>query len=318
MIQDNNEWELFTSQIEMIRDLPLDINTLQEDIKMPKQIIHSFIQIDKYYHEEFQRNTNVNLRSKWHDKDKYLLIWTLSKLIEHLGINFLEMVKFLVCRISIRRQKAASIWLPEYFPQTQVSFEPNGMDYQNGHYVSKRGHKLKMSYLFSQESIQAYYCFRKYPNDMSWIEITSEFNMKMKMVRYPKQLRERWHNVIDPNITKVIWTLEEDLILFKEAQKNKKWSQIMKLMPNQRTDNQVKNRYNSVIKRLCKELDLDFNNQNDHKQVICMINQSQSTNKEDFYKTKKLKVEDPNSSSQIIQQNLYPIFIYPYYYYYRF
>lgn len=58
--------------------------------------------------------------------------------------------------------------------------------------------------------------------------------MKMKMVRYPKQLRERWHNVIDPNITKyiniintilrVIWTLEEDLILFKEAQKNKKWS----------------------------------------------------------------------------------------------
>ena len=51
--------------------------------------------------------------------------------------------------------------------------------------------------------------------------------MKMKMVRYPKQLRERWHNVVDPNITKYInilntilrdiWTLEEDLILFKEA-----------------------------------------------------------------------------------------------------
>lgn len=42
----------------------------------------------------YVRNTNVNLRSKWHDKDKYLLIWTLSKLIEHLGINFLEMVIF--------------------------------------------------------------------------------------------------------------------------------------------------------------------------------------------------------------------------------
>ena len=47
----------------------------------------------------YVRNTNVNLRSKWHDKDKFLLIWTLSKLIEHLGINFLEMVNFLICRI---------------------------------------------------------------------------------------------------------------------------------------------------------------------------------------------------------------------------
>ena len=35
MIQNINEWELFTTNIAMIRDLPLDMNSLNEDIKMP-------------------------------------------------------------------------------------------------------------------------------------------------------------------------------------------------------------------------------------------------------------------------------------------
>ncbi|ABO99319.1 predicted protein, partial [Ostreococcus lucimarinus CCE9901] len=67
--------------------------------------------------------------------------------------------------------------------------------------------------------------------------------------RSSKSCRLRWCNQLNPSVKRGPFTAEEDsTILAQHAIHGNKWAVISRSMPG-RTDNQVKNRFNSTLRR---------------------------------------------------------------------
>ena len=67
--------------------------------------------------------------------------------------------------------------------------------------------------------------------------------------RIGKQCRERWFMTLSPDVIKRKWTIEEDLKILKLHKKcGGKWNLMARSFKG-RTDNNIKNRYNSSLKK---------------------------------------------------------------------
>ena len=135
---------------------------------------------------------------------------------------------------------------------------------------------------------------------------------KIIKTRNNKQIRDRYINILAPNLNKKKFTFEEDMLIIKLYKEfGAKWSRIHTYFKNRTTD-MIKNRFHSSIKKKYKDLLKDINKKKSNSSTDS--SSSNNNNKEistiyklsyppSNYTNSKLDGKKNNSSSNISQNS---------------
>ncbi|CAD8094017.1 unnamed protein product [Paramecium primaurelia] len=227
----SSEWQKFLDYTRNAN--PLDYEKIGQyvKIKLTKFPTDDFL-ID-YYENVFSNVTNSKNRKKWHQMDKQLLIWCVAKLLQ---------------------------------VQQRANLVPNDKDWDiisevlqvdtqliKLKWISLLHSNLRIHQWTREEDQILQDIAEQFYDKNNWTELTIKFNSLSRTQRYPKQIRERWKNVLNPTIQKCSWDSKEKMNLIELVYKyGKRWSLIQHHIKG-RSENQIKNQYNGIMRNLKKE-----------------------------------------------------------------
>ncbi|KAM3145952.1 hypothetical protein pb186bvf_001930 [Paramecium bursaria] len=287
----SNAWVQFCQQVSELH--PIDLQKLAEVIRLKVDRFPSDQVLIEYYRNDFTKSTNQQGRKKWHLMDKQLLVWCVYQICQIKGRFDLKPTeddwKEVAEILSVDQQLIYLKWIS--LLHTTLRQAP---------WTPQEDKLLK--------NIARYEMFK----GNNWTELTIEFNKSSHTQRYAKQIRERWNNVLNPTILKQQWTKEEKMKLLEIVhQEGKKWSKIQTMMPG-RTENQIKNQYNGILRNVKK---MKMTNQ-EEKALVGMIIDKQGEKINSIiseFITKKQKTEESlaiNTQTQIQQYHPQDVSIY--------
>ncbi|KAM3143146.1 hypothetical protein pb186bvf_004732 [Paramecium bursaria] len=174
------------------------------------------------------------LKKNWNLEEKKVLIWIVGKLslvkgedIRNLTQEFWNEVSSMICRRDAEMCKHKWLSMQKIALQQQP-FSPE---------------EDRRLYDIIQQ-------FQQVDQGQKWSQIAQLLNQYTNVYRSSKQCRERWLNHLNPNISKDPWNDQEDIILMGYVKEiGRRWAEISKLMDGRRSENTLKNRFNSLIKR---------------------------------------------------------------------
>ncbi|KAM3137336.1 hypothetical protein pb186bvf_010516 [Paramecium bursaria] len=292
---------MYEQYMNLIRDV-IDI-PIPEQLKKQFKIKGEFLDHRKKQFEKVQKDfledEKLRAKRKWDNQFKMFYIWFLCKYfqkqqVEVVNPNQDEWLYFEQV-LKLDNKILKSRWITLINPQSKST---NWL-IEEDEFIKSQMERQKDKHIWTQIAVQLYE--RKLHDH----------------IRTPKQIRERWMNYLNPNLKKVQWLLKEDLIILNHVVQNgKKWSFISQQLEG-RTENQVKNRYKSLMHKICKNNEKDESEQAEEfeKEMIKQYirkNQSQADqNKQGMVgrrgrhkkqaKNKKVKIEKQDVQQVEIQ-----------------
>ncbi|CAD8161912.1 unnamed protein product [Paramecium octaurelia] len=243
---------------------------------------------ENYYILNIQRNNQASiqqsankLKKNWTEDDKKVLIWLIGKYFAFQKRDFKNISETDWINISSMMQRR------DAFHCKQKWLQMLRLPLQQAPWTEEEDDALLLI-------IQEYQRLNK---GNKWSQIATTLNKRTdtSIHRNGKQCRERWNNHLNPSINRKPWQLFEDLELLKLAILNgKKWAQISKSLKLQRSENNVKNRFNCLMRK-------ERNNK-----VQTFSNQESDSELEDSFSSKpsaeELNLEELRIINQIIKK----------------